>query len=66
MTPSENKTHKSAFPELGPETILNLVEAALDIPCTNLCRQLNSYINRVFELEAVDGRGLVVKLFMEG
>ena len=41
------------FPELGPETVLNLVEAELDIPCSNLCRQLNSYINRVFELETL-------------
>ncbi len=55
--------HPSAFPDLGPDTVLNLAETALDIPCTNLCRQLNSYINRVFELEAADGRGLVVKLY---
>ena len=60
MKPSE---HPGAFPELGPDTVLNLVEKALGIPCTNLCRQLNSYINRVFELEAVDGRGLVLKLY---
>jgi Ser/Thr protein kinase RdoA (MazF antagonist) len=66
MMPTENKTHKSTFPELGPETILNLVESALDIPCTNLCRQLNSYINRVFELEATDGKGLVVKFYRPG
>ncbi len=59
-----NPSH--AFPELGPDTVLNLVEKALDIPCTNLCRQLNSYINRVFELEAEDGRGLVVKFYRPG
>jgi len=51
------------FPELGPETVLNLVEAVLDIPCSNLCRQLNSYINRVFELETLDGRGLIIKFY---
>ncbi len=59
----ENMTSFRPFPELGPETVLNLAEAALDIPCSNLCRQLNSYINRVFELEALDGRGLIVKFY---
>ena len=66
MNPPENKPHPSAFPELSPNTVLNLVEAALDIPCTNLCRPLNSYINRVFELEASDGKGLVVKFYRPG
>ncbi len=56
----------AAFPELGPETVLNLVEASLGTPCTNLCRQLNSYINRVFELVTVDDKGLVVKFFRPG
>ena len=59
----KSSEHPGAFPELGPDTVLNLVEKALGIPCTNLCRQLNSYINRVFELEAVGGRGLVLKLY---
>ncbi len=59
----ENTVSLRPFPELGPETVLNLVEAALDIPCSNLCRQLNSYINRVFELEALDGRGLIIKFY---
>ena len=51
------------FPELGPETVLNLVEAELDIPCSNLCRQLNSYINRVFELQTLEGNGLIIKFY---
>jgi Ser/Thr protein kinase RdoA (MazF antagonist) len=59
----ENTVSLRPFPELGPETVLNLVEAALDIPCSNLCRQLNSYINRVFELEALDGRSLIIKFY---
>ena len=66
MEPLENDTHAGTFPELSPDTVLNLVESALNIPCTNLCRQLNSYINRVFELEAVDGQGLVVKFYRPG
>lgn len=66
MEPLENDTQAGTFPELSPDTVLNLVESALDISCTNLCRQLNSYINRVFELEAVDGQGLVVKFYRPG
>ena len=66
MEPLKNDTQAGTFPELSPDTVLNLVESALDIPCTNLCRQLNSYINRVFELEAVDGQGLVVKFYRPG
>ncbi|HIP82373.1 MAG TPA: serine/threonine protein kinase [Desulfocapsa sulfexigens] len=66
MNYSEKNSHPGAFPELSPNTVLNLVEAALDIPCSNLCRPLNSYINRVFELEAADGGGLVVKFYRPG
>jgi len=66
MPPLKKISHPGTFPELDPNTVLNLVEGALDIPCTNLCRQLNSYINRVFELETVDGKGLVVKFYRPG
>jgi Ser/Thr protein kinase RdoA (MazF antagonist) len=62
----EKRQPPLAFPALGPDTVLNIVEAGLGIPCTNLCRQFNSYINRVFELKAVDGRGLVVKFYRPG
>jgi len=65
--PSLNSTHHpDSFPELGPDTVLNLVESALDIRCSNICRQLNSYINRVFELQGVDGKGLVIKFYRPG
>jgi Ser/Thr protein kinase RdoA (MazF antagonist) len=60
---NENLISLRPFPELGPETVLNLVEAELDIPCSNLCRQLNSYINRVFELQTLDGSGLILKFY---
>jgi len=66
MTSPETNISSGTFPELSPDTILNLVEAALGFPCSNLCRQLNSYINRVFELEASDGKGLVVKFYRPG
>ena len=51
------------FATLTHETILNIVEEELGTPLTGLCRPYNSYINRVFELSAVDGTGLVVKFY---
>ena len=56
----------SAFQRLTPDIVLGLVEKALDIRCTNLCRPLASYINRVYELEGEDGEGLVVKFYRPG
>ena len=56
----------SAFHHLTPDTVLGLVEKALDLRCTNLCRPLASYINRVYELEGEDGEGLVVKFYRPG
>jgi len=57
---------QSAFRNLTPETVLSLVEKALGIKCTNLCRPLNSYINRVFELAGLDGTGLIAKFYRPG
>jgi len=59
--PTEVRT--GAFQDLTPDKAINLVEAALGKPCTNICRQLNSYINRVFEMEAEDGSGLIAKFY---
>lgn len=56
----------SAFHHLTPDLVLGLVEKALDMRCTNLCRPLVSYINRVYELEGEDGEGLVVKFYRPG
>ncbi|MDF1614074.1 serine/threonine protein kinase [Desulfurivibrio dismutans] len=56
----------SAFHCLTPDVVLDLVEKAMGIRCTNLCRPLASYINRVYELEAEDGDGLVVKFYRPG
>ena len=46
-------SNSGVFSALTPDTILNLVEKALGIYLSNLCRPLNSYINRVYELEDV-------------
>ena len=57
---------QTAFQSLTPDRIITLVEKAMDRRCTNLCRPLISYINRVYELEAEDGSGLVVKFYRPG
>jgi len=62
----EQSTTNTAFHALSPDTVINLVEATLDLDCTNLFRPLNSYINRVFELEQDNGAGLIVKFYRPG
>ena len=57
---------QTVFHSLTPETVLSLVEGVLAVQCTNLCRPLNSYINRVYELETEDGAELVVKFYRPG
>jgi Ser/Thr protein kinase RdoA (MazF antagonist) len=56
----------AAFLHLSPDIVLGVVEQALGVRCTNLCRPLASYINRVYELEQEDGTGLVVKFYRPG
>lgn len=54
------------FRQLGPDRVLNLVEKMLNVRCNNLFRTLNSYINRVFEIETVDKVRMVVKFYRPG
>ncbi|MDD2464915.1 MAG: serine/threonine protein kinase [Desulfobulbus sp.] len=54
------------FQGLNPERILETVESALGITCSNLCRSYNSYINRVFEIADTNGNGMVVKFYRPG
>jgi len=56
----------NTFQGLTPDRVLSLVEEALAVRCTNLCRPLNSYINRVFELTTEDGAGLIAKFYRPG
>jgi Ser/Thr protein kinase RdoA (MazF antagonist) len=66
MNISGKPKQETAFHCLTPDRIITLVEKGLDRRCTNLCRPLISYINRVCELEAEDGSGLVVKFYRPG
>ncbi|MDF1578837.1 MAG: serine/threonine protein kinase [Desulfurivibrionaceae bacterium] len=58
-----NKNRLSGFLELTPETIITLAEQALAKRFSGICRPLNSYINRVYELEAGDGAGIIIKFY---
>lgn len=60
------KLETGGLSSLGPDRVLTLVEKALDVRCNNLFRPLNSYINRVFEIETVDKERLIVKFYRPG
>jgi Ser/Thr protein kinase RdoA (MazF antagonist) len=66
MKEKTTNTGKHAFHGLTPDVIITLAEKALGVRCTNLCRPLNSYINRVYELEFEDRTGLVIKFYRPG
>lgn len=56
----------SDFSNLTPNLVLELVEQATQRHCTNLCRPLTSYINRVYETEMEDGDWIVIKFYRPG
>jgi len=62
----QQKDISGGFHDLGPDRVLNLVEKLLGIRCNNLFRTLNSYINRVFEIETEEGVRMVVKFYRPG
>lgn len=57
---------KADFAHLTPDHVLDLVEAALGLRCSGLCRPLTSYINRVYELELDTGIRVVAKFYRPG
>ena len=66
MNKSDKTKQQTAFHALTPDRVITLVEKALGMRCTNLCRPLISYINRVYELQVEDGSGLVAKFYRPG
>jgi len=66
MNRIDEPTPHTAFQALTPDTVITLVEKALGLPCTNLCRPLNSYVNRVYELKGKDDAGLIAKFYRPG
>lgn len=63
MTDQPSKMNTFSF---SPDTILDLVEESLDISCTNVVMQLNSYINRVYELLGTEGEKRIIKFYRQG
>lgn len=66
MNSYNKKEHHPVFESLTPDTVLTAVEESLGLRCTNLCRPMNSYINRVYELESEAGDGYVAKFYRPG
>jgi Ser/Thr protein kinase RdoA (MazF antagonist) len=59
-------TSPTGFHALTPDVVINRVEEELQRKLTGLCRPLNSYINRVFELQGEDGEGIIAKFYRPG
>lgn len=66
MNSHSQKERQPAFEPLTPDTILTAVEDSLGLRLTNLCRPMNSYINRVYELQSTEGKGYVAKFYRPG
>lgn len=62
----KTSTDLSPFHRLNPDQIITLVERELGKPFSNICRPLNSYINRVYELASRSGQGYVAKFYRPG
>jgi Ser/Thr protein kinase RdoA (MazF antagonist) len=63
---SEISDTLTSFHSLTPDLAIQLAEDALGEPLTGLCRPLNSYINRVFELQRESGEGVIGKFYRPG
>lgn len=58
-----NNTSVTNFQQLTPDRVLTLVEKRMGLRCNNLFRPMNSYINRVFEVETTDKTRLIIKFY---
>lgn len=56
----------AGFGELGPDAIITAVEDTLGRPMSGLAAPLPSYINRVYELQTMDGERLIAKFYRPG
>ncbi len=54
------------FGSLEPDRVIDAVEQVLGARCSNLCRPLNSYINRVYEVGLDDGGCVIAKFYRPG
>lgn len=63
---TQNMTTTADFDHLTPDAVLDFVEGALSSRCANLCRPLNSYINRVYEVQLASGDFVIPKFYRPG
>ena len=56
----------TGFSALTPDIVIDAVERSLGVLCTNICRPLNSYINRVYDVGLNDGGSVIVKFYRPG
>ena len=54
------------FHRLTYDVVIRRVEDALGVRCTNLCRPMNSYINRVYEVQTAEGEPVIAKFYRPG
>ena len=54
------------FSGLTPDAVLACAEEALGVRCASICRPLNSYINRVYEIGLADGGFVIAKFYRPG
>ncbi len=54
------------FESLTPDLFINAVESALETPMNGLLSPLPSYINRVYELQAMDETRVIAKFYRPG
>jgi len=60
------KNQHNPFHRITPDLVITLAEEELGQPFSNLCRPLNSYINRVYELESRSRLGFIAKFYRPG
>jgi Ser/Thr protein kinase RdoA (MazF antagonist) len=56
----------ASFDDLTPDRILDAIESGMDCGLTGLTAPLPSYINRVYELQPVEGERLIAKFYRPG
>ncbi len=61
-----DKASQADFNDLTPDVVINLVESTLGVRASNICRPLNSYINRVYDVNLEDGGGVIPKFYRPG
>jgi Ser/Thr protein kinase RdoA (MazF antagonist) len=54
------------FATLTPDAVLNAVEGAVGVRASGICRPLNSYINRVYEVGLAEGGAVIAKFYRPG